>query len=111
VFPLVLFLVALLSCAPAYAQSGAAEVRGRVTAAEGEGIDGADVTLTNIDTGVERKARSDEQGRFGFPGVPAGRYQVTAAHAGFATRRQDDIDLVPGTRIQLDLPLRSADRD
>jgi len=103
-----LFLVALFSCAPAYAQSGAGEIWGRVASDTGEVLGNASVTLTNADTGVDRQTRSDDHGRFAFPAVAAGRYQVTVEHDGFAGRRQDDIVLVPAQRLQIELRLRHA---
>ena len=105
---LLLAVVALLSCAPAYAQTGTGEIWGRVAADTGDVLANADVTLTNVDTLVDRKTHSDDRGRFAFAAVPPGRYQVTAQHDGFAGRRQDDITLVPAQRLQIELPLRRA---
>ena len=101
-------IVALFSCAPALAQTGTGDIQGRVAADSGELLENATVTLTDVDTGVERKTRSDDGGRFAFVAVAAGRYQVTAEHRGFAGRRQDDIVLVPAQRLQIKLPLRRA---
>ena len=79
-------IVALFSCAPALAQTGTGDIQGRVAADSGELLENATVTLTDVDTGVERKTRSDDGGRFAFVAVAAGRYQVTAEHRGFAPR-------------------------
>jgi len=103
-----LVFIALLSFTPAYAQSGTGEIWGRVTAVTGEVIEGAAVTVTNVETAANRETHTDGSGRFGFAAVPAGRYQVTATHDGFAGRRQDDIVLLPGQRMQTELPLRRA---
>ena len=103
-----LLLIALFSCTPAYAQNGTGEIWGRVTEMTGEVVDRAIVTATNIDTAASREMRTDNKGRFGFAALPAGRYQVTAVHDGFAGRRQDDIVLVPGQRMSIDLQLRRA---
>src|SRR5689334_12812870 len=97
---------ALFCCAAAYAQTGAGEIWGRVHDTTGALIDHADITLTAVETGTLRKTHTDGSGRFAFPAVPAGHYQVTAEHEGFAGRRQDDIVIVPGQRLQIDLPLR-----
>jgi hypothetical protein len=103
-----LVLVALFSCVPAYAQSGTGEIWGRVTATTGEVVERATVTVTDVNTRADRETHTDNSGRFGFAALPAGRYQVTATHDGFAGRRQDDIVLLPGQRMQIDLPLRRA---
>lgn len=101
-------VVALFSCTAAYAQGGTGEIWGRVAAVTGEVVDDAIVTATNIDTSAERTTHTDGEGRFGFAALPAGPYQVTAIHDGFAGRRQDDIVLLPGQRMQIELPLRRA---
>ena len=44
-----LLLVALFSCAPAYAQSGTGEIWGRVAEMTGEAVDRATVTVTHTD--------------------------------------------------------------
>jgi hypothetical protein len=98
----------MLSCAPAYAQGATGEIWGQVNAVTGEVIERATITVTNIDTGADRETRTDSHGRFGVAELPAGRYRATAVHEGFAGRRQDDIVLLPGQRMQLVLPLRRA---
>ena len=103
-----LILIALFSWTPAYAQSGTGEIWGRVTGMTGEVVDRAIVTVTNAETGAHREMRTDNSGRFGFAALAAGHYQVTAVHDGFAGRRQDDIVLVPGQRMSIELPLRRA---
>jgi hypothetical protein len=107
-FTVLLLLIALFSSTPASAQSGTGEIWGHVAEATGEAIEQAAVTITNIDTGANRTMRTDRDGRFGFSALPAGRYQVTALHDGFAGRRQDDIVLLPGQRMSFDLQLRRA---
>src|ERR1043165_2263434 len=99
---------ALLWCTTAFSQTGGGEIWGRVHDVDGALVGRADVTLTAVDTGTNRKTRTDDSGRFAFPSVAAGRYQVTAEHDGFAGRRQDDIVIVPGQRLQVDLSLRRA---
>ena len=101
-------VVALFSCTPVFAQGATADISGRVVTDTGEILSNASITLTDIDTLVERTTRSDDHGRFAFPAVAAGRYQVTAEHEGFADRRQDDIALGPAQRLQIELPLRRA---
>ena len=92
----------------ARAQSGTAEIWGHVSAASGDAVDHADVTVTSVDTGASRHTHTNAAGDFALTAIPAGHYQVTATHDGFAGRRQEDIVLVPGQRLQLDLPLRQA---
>ena len=102
------FVAALACCSAAFAQTGSGEIWGRVADATGAVVDRAEVTLTDVDTGTDRKTRTDNSGHFAFAAVAAGRYQVTAQHEGFAGRRQDDIVIIPDQRLQIDLPLRRA---
>jgi len=103
-----LFVVALFSCAPAFAQGNTAEIWGRVGDMNGKVLSAAAVSITNVDTGTERDTRADGDGEFGFAALQPGRYRVTAAHDGFASQRQDDIALLPGQRMQIELRLHMA---
>ena len=58
--------------AGAFAQTNA-QISGRVTDASGAVVPGVDVTLTNIDTGVDRSAVTNETGAYAFPSLNPGR--------------------------------------
>jgi len=103
-----LFAFALLSCTPAFAQGHTGEIWGRVGDVNGNALTGAGVSVMNVDTGTERETHADREGRFGFPALTPGRYRVTASHDGFASQRQDDIALLPGQRMQIELRLHVA---
>jgi len=101
-------LVSLLSRTPAYAQTGAGEIWGRVADSAGQAVAHAAVTVTGVDTGATRHLFTDNGGRFAAPALPAGRYEVTVLHDGFAGRRQEDIVLQPGQRLAIEVRLRRA---
>jgi carboxypeptidase family protein/TonB-dependent receptor-like protein len=103
-----LFLLALFSCAPAFAQANTGEIWGRVADANGDIVMEASVSVTNVDTHAERKTSSDRDGRFGLVALAPGPYQVTVSHEGFAAQRQDDIVLLPGERMEIELHLHRA---
>jgi hypothetical protein len=44
---------------------------------------GALVTITNRETGLQRRVTADEQGRFDFPQLKPGAYSVKAEAEGF----------------------------
>lgn len=48
-------------------------------------IPGAEVRAVNVLTGIETDASSDVQGRFSFPRMPVGNYQVEVRSDGFST--------------------------
>ena len=101
-------MLALFSCAPAFAQANTGEIWGRIADANGDIIADTSVSVVNVDTRAEHKTSSNGDGLFGFSALPPGHYQVTASHEGFAAQRQDDIVLLPGHRMQIELQLHRA---
>jgi hypothetical protein len=49
---------------------------GQVTDATHAAISGANVAVVNAETGLERHARTDQEGRFTFPQLSPGTYSV-----------------------------------
>ena len=90
-FAVFLSLVLIFSL-PALAQFKSA-VEGTVTDSSGGVVAEAQVTLTNVDTGVSRTVPSNGDGIFRFPSLGPGRYKVTATKQGFATVSQENITL------------------
>src|SRR4029077_11905442 len=66
-----------------------ASVSGRVTDPSGAVVSGAQVAARQIDTNVTATAATDGEGRFRFPYLRVGVYEITVHDAGFAdaTRR------------------------
>jgi hypothetical protein len=66
-----------------------ASVSGRVTDPQGAAVSGAMVTTRHLDTGVTASMTTDQAGRFRFPYLRVGSYDVAVAQPGFAlsTRR------------------------
>jgi Carboxypeptidase regulatory-like domain len=82
-----------------FALSTRALAQGETTSAiVGEVIDtssavvpGAKVTITNRETGLQRAATTDEQGRFNFPQLQPGAYSVRAEAEGFDPQQNDNV--------------------
>ena len=87
IFCLGLALAALLFATPAIAQQTDV-IRGRVTGPDNRPIEGVQVTATSVSGGVNRNARTNNDGRFTitFPGGD-GDYIVTMNRIGYAQRR------------------------
>jgi hypothetical protein len=81
----------LLSAAPAIAQQGTAELRGRVMDAQQAALPGVNVTVRNQETGMFRETVSTEDGTYFVSGIVPGRYEVTAALQGFSTFLRKDV--------------------
>ncbi len=79
-------LAAGLIAVPLRAQNATASgaISGRVTDKTGALVVGANITLTNVQTGVARTAPSNQSGRFAFALVQPGTYIVSADKSGFA---------------------------
>src|SRR2546421_11540364 len=101
----VLLAVFCLFALPAYAQFASATVSGVIQAGTGGVLPGADVTLTSVGTGLERRAVTNEGGLYTFPNVPVGEYRVKAALSGFNTVTKTGVTLSAGVNIKVDVQL------
>jgi len=104
----------LAACAIATAlEAGAQEtvnyasVSGRVTDPSGAVIPGAQVTARQIDTNLTGEATTDVEGRFRFPYLKVGPYEVIVRLSGFidATRQ---VTLTVGSAFEMPISLRLA---
>jgi hypothetical protein len=69
-------------------------------------IPGVDITLLNLNTALQRHARTDDQGSCVVPLLPPGSYNVTAQHAGFTTLEIRRVVLSTGDQLSLKVNLR-----
>ena len=83
---LVLACVCCMLAAPASAQEAInyASVSGRVTDQQGSVVPGATVTARQVQTNLASTATTDQAGRFRFPFLKAGPYEITVHLQGFA---------------------------
>ena len=70
-----------------------ATLSGRVSDPTGAAIVGAEVVLTNVDTNVEQRTRTNRDGLYVFPGVRPGKYRVVAGATGFKTLIKENLVL------------------
>ena len=80
-------------CVPLWAQFRSS-IEGTVTDSSGAVVSGAQVTLTNVDTGIAQNAQSNDTGAFRFPTLPPGNYKVSAGKSGFKTTTQENVSLL-----------------
>lgn len=57
-------------------------------------VPGAVVAVRHVDTNATRSVTTGEDGRFYFPGLPVGRYEITVEKAGFSKYQQGAIVLL-----------------
>ncbi len=80
------FLVALIAAGTAHGQESVhyASVSGRVTDPSGAVVQGAEVTARQIETNLTSATETDREGRFRFPYLRVGQYEIKVHRAGFA---------------------------
>ena len=96
-------------CASAWAQSASeGEIEGTVIDPAGAAIPGVSLVARELETSARYRAATDERGRFHFLVLPAGTYELTLEHPGFATLIQRGIVVSVGARINLPISLHLA---
>ena len=69
-----------------------------------------EVTRQEPGDGRARDRQSDDEGRYIFPGLPVGAYEVRAEKAGFATTVSERVNLTVNETATLDIPLAGRRR-
>jgi len=107
-------LLAALVVIFAFPQRGSAQVLygsilGDVKDATGASIRGATVVAVNKNTGLARQGITDGTGRFNFPDLPAGVYNLKASQQGFKTfeRTEVTVNINSVTRVDVTLAIGS----
>jgi hypothetical protein len=106
ILTLVLLILLSLGFTPICGQTSTATLSGTVTDANGAAVPGANVTLSNIATGFERKIVTNEEGGFTIPLLPPSNYTLTVARDGFAPSEIRNIVLNVGDQKALALQLK-----
>src|SRR5687768_13030525 len=83
---------------PAAAQTtlGSAALSGTVTDNSSAAVPAAKLTLTEIARGLDREAVTNDAGRFVFPTIPAGLYQLRVSKNGFETYELTNLSIEVG---------------
>ena len=96
----VLALLALLGLSPvradAQSQATNGSIEGTISDASGAVLPGVTVTVTNVDTGIERVVITNEKGLFRAPLLPLGNYRVSAELQGFKKFEKTGVSLSVG---------------
>lgn len=102
-----LFVLALLSMASvATAQSQFGQITGLIVDPSQSSVPGADVTITNIETGVQNKTVTNADGNYTVIGLVPGHYDVEVSKAGFSTVTQKNTVLQVAETARVDLTLQ-----
>jgi hypothetical protein len=82
------------------------QISGTVKDATGSAIPGAEVTVTQTDTGVTRTAQTGASGDYSLPSLPIGPYRMEVKKEGFSTYIQSGIVLQVDTAPTIDPVLK-----
>ena len=109
-FLLLLAVVLVCSPIPSFCQSYFGTVSGELTDQTGAVVQGAKVTLTDVQKGFTFTATSDSTGRYLFTAIPPGYYSVTAEMQGFekAIRTNVKVNVSENATANLNLKIASA---
>ncbi len=88
-----LLSIVAIAALPALAQSqlGTGAISGMVQDASGSVVTDAQVTITNVETGLVRQLVSGAGGQFAAPVLPPGTYKLRVTKPGFAALEESDI--------------------
>ena len=83
-------------------------ITGVVADSTGAVVAGAQVSIVNRDTGVERTAVSDASGLYVVPQLAPGVYTLTVMKEGFASVKQNNIQLLVNQSVTIDVKFAVA---
>jgi len=101
-------VVLLLSGLPAFAQFESASVLGYTHDSSGAAIPNATVTLTNVSTGIKQTKQTDAEGKYEFPSVQIGNYQIVTEAGGFDRTRTETFTVLTNARQRVDVSMKAG---
>jgi hypothetical protein len=99
-----LFVFVLAAALYSFGQE--ATIIGTVTDPSGASLPNVAVAITSVETGTVRSSTTNDTGQYVVPGLPIGRYNVSAKAAGFSAAERNDVVLNVGDRIRVDFALK-----
>ena len=99
-----LCLVLLTSIASVFGQS-AGTIQGVISDNTGAVVPGAQIVITNLETGVRSTSLTNEVGFYTIPALNPGRYTVSCSAQGFAQAERRDMRLEVAQTMRVDFRL------
>ncbi|MDZ4798877.1 MAG: carboxypeptidase regulatory-like domain-containing protein [Bryobacteraceae bacterium] len=98
-----------MTAVSAFAQAPIGAIAGTVSDESGGVVTGAAVSITNKATGLKRELKSDNDGAFSAPALPAGNYEVRGQMTGFRQLvREAEVLTGSTTTVNLSLAVGAA---
>ncbi len=96
-----LLIITLFFRQAVFAQAvGASTIQGSVTDSSGAVIPGAAITVTSLETNLQRSVTSNSAGLYALPNLSPGKYRLQVSMAGFQTNVRE-LELVVGQQLVL----------
>src|SRR5665213_4429886 len=89
----VVIAIGILGASQTYAQVSGASLSGTVKDSSGAVIPNAQVSITDVATGVVRNATTDSSGFYSAPNLLPGDYEVSVTAPGFSTQVRKGLTL------------------
>lgn len=103
-------LTFMIFAATNFAQSlDTVTITGRITDPNGQSVAGATVTATQVETGAERTATSNDEGRYQIVELQPGTYNIKSTGGGFGVSEKQGLATISGQNVQLDFALSVSD--
>lgn len=103
---LICVLVCVLFASCTWGQSNTGNIQGTVSDSSGAAVVKASVTVRNLDTGITASTVTSDAGLYSVPGLPPGRYAVTAEAASFKKYERDGVTVSTDTTTTLDIQMQ-----
>lgn len=91
------------------AQTFRGAVIGSVTDSSGAAVAGANVTVRNEDTGLERTTVTSDDGTYSVPELPVGKYDVTITKSGFQSAVTKGVQVAIASQLRVDAVLKPGE--
>ncbi|HEY2040190.1 MAG TPA: carboxypeptidase regulatory-like domain-containing protein [Edaphobacter sp.] len=98
----------ILAGVPAKAQFESASVLGYVHDSSGAAVANSTVTLTNTATGIQQTKTTDSEGKYEFPSIQPGNYQITAEAQGFSRTLTENFAVLTNARQRVDVSVKAG---
>jgi hypothetical protein len=105
----VVLFIGLIAPVVVQSQGGEADIAGSITDASGASIQGAQITLTNTDSGVARTIGVQEGGEYRFASVAPGHYSISVKAAGFGAESLSGLTITLGVHLREEFKLKPGD--
>ena len=101
----VALILAVCQPVPLMAQSQTGDILGTIRDPQGLGVPGANITITNQETGAVRTATSDDRGNYLAPGFFPGVYRVEVSSQNFQKAIVPDVRVAVQGKMRVDVDL------